>query len=307
VAQAVRLEDAAPVTATSIAERQNQPAALRAARAFRRRYAIARRWRALRLGVGLALGTVGVLLALLEPSTGEYVAALAAAWIVFSRTVLLAQERREQDAGALAQEVFDVEVFDLPWNAAKAGPAPAPEDLCNWGERQAESEVRDWYPDVGPVQHPLDVLLCQRASLTWARQDHGTYAHVLRWGVGVALLLTVVLGLILGLELGEYLLRLGLPVLPAALDILDIATANAALARSRGQLQLETDSLYARARDAGQPPSMHDCRVLQNEIYATRRVIGVPDWFYRLTRERRQRNMQDVAREQAQRLPATLR
>jgi hypothetical protein len=295
------------MTDASIAERQNQPTALRAARAFRRRYALARRWRALRLGVGLVLGTVGVLLALIEPSTSDYVAAFAAAWIVFSRTVLLAQERRAQDAGALAQEVFDVHVFDLPWNTAKAGPRPAPEDLCNWSEHQAETEVRDWYPDVRPAQHALDALLCQRASVTWARQDHGTYAEVLRWGVGVALVLTVALGLILGLELDEYLLRLGLPVLPAALDVLDIATANAALASSRGRLQLEADSLYERARDAGQPPSVHDCRGLQDEIYATRRVIGVPDWFYRLTRKRRQRNMQDVAREQVQRLPATLR
>lgn len=295
------------MTATSITERQNAPEALRAAKAFRRRYALARRWRSLRLGVGLVLGTVGVLLALLEPSTGEYVAAFAAAWIVFSRTVLLGQERREQDAGALAQEVFDIEVFGLPWNAAKVGPTPAPEDLCNWGERQGETEVRDWYPDVGTVQHPVDVLLCQRASVTWARQDHGTYAQVLRWSVGVALVLTVMLGLLLGLDLGDYLLRLGLPVLPAALDVLDIATANAELARSRGRLQREADSLYVRARDTHQPPSVHDCRGLQDEIYATRRVPGVPDWFYRLTRERRQRNMQDVAREHAQRLPAVLR
>lgn len=242
-----------------------------------------------------------------EPSTSDYVAAFAAAWVVFSRTVLLGQERREQDAGALAQEVFDVDVFGLPWNAAKAGPAPAPEDLCNWGERQAETEVRDWYPDVRPVQYPLDVLLCQRASVTWARQDHATYAQILRSCVGVALVLTVALGLILGLDLSEYLLRLGLPVLPAALDVLDIASANTGLARSRGQLQLEADSLYARARETGRPPSMHQCRGLQDEIHATRRVLGVPNSFYRLTRERRQRNMQDVAREQAQRLPAVLR
>jgi hypothetical protein len=52
---------------------------------------------------------------------------------------------------------------------------------------------------------------------------------------------------------------------------------------------------------------VHECRGLQDEIYATRRVLGVPDWFYRLTRKRRQRNMQDVATEQVQRLPATLR
>lgn len=118
---------------------------------------------------------------------------------------------------------------------------------------------------------------------------------------------TLVLGVALHLNLGDYLLRLGLPVLPAVLDVFDIATGNAALGRSRGRLAHEADRLYEQACDTGVPPTILECRALQDEIYATRRTVGVPSWFYRVTRTRRQLNMEEVAREQVERLPAGLR
>lgn len=295
------------MSAGSIAERQNTPGALFAARAFRRRYALARGWRGARIGVGLLLGAAGIVLALLESSLGEYVGAAAAAWVFFSRAVAQTYERRLQDAGAIAHEVFDTRVFDLLWNTAKIGAEPAPEDLRNWGRRQDEAEMRDWYPDVRPAQHPVDVLICQRATVTWARQDHATYAQALRWAVGVGLVLTIVLGWALGLELGEYLLRLGLPVLPLALDVLDVATANADVGHSKVRVEREASALYTRAKAVGQPPSTEDCRQLQDEIYATRRLPGVPNFFYRLTHAGRQQNMEDVAATQVQELPGGLR
>jgi hypothetical protein len=253
------------------------------------------------------LGTVGIALTLIEQSTADYVAGAAAAWIVFGRTLLAAQERREQEQGALAQEVFDIEVLRLPWNAATAGVQPAPEDLRNWGERQPPDSMRDWYADVRPARHPVDALICQRSSVTWARQDHATYARVLRVIGGAALVATILLGIALSMNLGEYLLRLGLPVLPAVLDIFDIASANDAIGRRRVLIAEEADRLYTRARDSAVAPSEAECRRLQDEIYGTRRVMGIPDWFYRLTRRRRQRNMEEVAREQVERLPPSLR
>jgi hypothetical protein len=295
------------VTSTSVQERQNKPAALRAARAFRRRYVLAKRWHVLRLGVGVLLGTAGLVLALLDRSTGDYLAAAAAVWIVLSRTVLLRQETHAQDDGALAQEVFDTKVLDLPWNATTAGPEPAPEDIRNWGEHQSEDEMRDWYADVRPARHPVDALICQRASVTWARQDHAPYAQILRVAVVTVVVGTLVLGVALGLSLGEYLLSLGLPVLPAMLDILDIANGNEVLGYSRARLAHEADRLYAEARTTGTAPSIQDCRSLQDEIYTTRRIMGVPSWFYRLTRHRRQRNMDEVTQEQVSNLPASLR
>jgi hypothetical protein len=295
------------LTATSIFERQNEPEALGLARAFRRRYSVARRWRLLRVGVGLLIGTVGVLLALLEPSTEEYVSAIAAAWLVFGRTVLDGYEERQRRCGALAQELFDTRVFDLPWNPSALGARPAPEDVRNWGRREADEGLRDWYADTYPARHPVGVLLCQRSIIAWARQDHATYSHLLRWSAGIAFAATVVLGLVLGLSLGEYLLRLGVPVLPSCLDVLDIAKANARVASAKKRLERRANVMLERACTSGTPPMIAECRELQDGIYATRLLPGVPSWMYAITRGERQQNMEDAVGHQALALPASLR
>lgn len=307
MAQAVRLKDAATLTATSIFERQNEPDALELAQAFRRRYAIAKRWRLLRIATGLLIGTAGVLLALLEPSTGAYVSAIAAGWIVLGSTVLDGYEQRQRRCGALAQELFDTLVFTLPWNPSAVGREPAPEDVRNWGRGRTDESLRDWYADARPARHPVDVLLCQRSVITWARQDHSTYAHLLRWAAGLAFVSTLIVGAILDLSLGEYLLRLGVPVLPACLDVVDIAKANSRVAVTKERLEQQADTLLTRARTTAQPPTITECRELQDGIYATRLLPGVPNWLYTLTRSQRQQNMQETVRHQVSTLPAVLR
>lgn len=295
------------MTASSIFERQNKPEAFGLAKAFRCRYAVARRWRRLRVATGVLIGTAGVLLALLEPSTGEYVSAIAAAWVVFGRTVLDAYEQRQRRCGAVAQELFDTEVFALPWNPSAVGARPAPEDVRNWGRGQREEDLHDWYADARPARHPVDVSLCQRSIITWARQDHTTYAHLLRWIVGVAFIATLIIGVALDHSLGEYLLRLGVPVLPAGLDVLDTAKANAQVAAAKERLENQADALVTRARTNARPPTIAECRELQDGIYGTRLLPGVPNWLYKLTRGTRQQNMENTVSQQVLDLPTALR
>jgi len=295
------------MSASTIFQRQNEPEALLFARAFRRRYTVARRWRLARLGVSTVLGTVGVVLALLEPSTGEYVSAAAAAWLLFGRVVLDIYEQRLRRDGAQAQELFDTHVLDLPWSSGTVGPRPIGEDVRNWARRQSDTDLRDWYADTQTAQHPVDALICQRSTITWARQDHANYAQFLRWAAGGIFFFTLVLGLALELTLSDYLLRLGLPMLPALLDIADIARANSQVAQSKTRLESQATSLLERAETTGTPPTVGDCRQLQDGIYTTRLLPGVPNWMYWFTRKDRQQNMESVARAQVQRLPTALR
>lgn len=154
----------------------------------------------------------------------------------------------------------------MPWNPSAVGARPAPEDVRIWGRGQSEEDLRDWYPDARPARHPVDVLLCQRSIITWARQDHTTYAHLLRWVVGVAYIGSLIIGLALDLSLGEYLLRLGVPVLPAGLDVLDIATANSQVAAAKRRRENQADALLTRARTNAVPPTTADCRELQDGV-----------------------------------------
>lgn len=288
--------------------RQNEAEALRVARAFRRRYALARRWRGARIGGGLVIGSAGIVLALAgNRDSGEYIAAAAALWLFLARFAFRPNERGLRREGALAQEVFDTQVFALPWNEAKAGPEPMPEDVRNWGRQESGDGLRDWYPDTRPAAAPLDALICQRATVTWARQDHAACARIMRWMVAAGFASTAVIGVAIGLDLGEYLLLLGLPTLPLALDLLDVADESMQVTRMKVRTERRATALYVRAQSSGVPPTIADCRQIQDEIYATRLLPAVPNWFYRVTRNRRQQNMEEVAATQANALPSPLK
>ena len=195
----------------------------------------------------------------------------------------------------------------FPGIRAPVGAQPAPEDVRNWGRGRDDEGLRDWYADARPARHPLDVLLCQRSIITWARQDHATYADLLRWTAGIAFVATIVLGVVLGLSLGEYLLRLGLPALPACLDVLDIAKGNARVASTKTRLEQRANFLLERACTTGTLPTVVECRELQDGIFATRLLPGVPSWMYEITRGERQLNMEDAVAQQVSQLPAGLR
>lgn len=288
-------------------ERQNEQIPLAAARAFRRRYTLSVRWRSLRVSVGFLIGTVGVLAALIFPATADYVSAAAAGWIVISRALLQPAEQRERHRAASAQELFDTTVFDLSWSRSISGAEPAIQDIRSWGRHQKEDGLRDWYADTRPATRPVDVLLCQRATITWARQDHVLYARVLRAGVLAAFVVTLIVGVVLGLSLGDYLLRLGVPILPAGLDVLDMATDNARLADGKVHLEAEANALLVESKRTQQVPEERAVRELQNAIYATRLRPGVPQWIYRLTRADRQDDMGAATRIDVEGLPDALK
>lgn len=296
--EAVWLPDAASVISASIFQRQSTPEALGYTRAFRRRYNSARCWRRVRVGVAVLLGTAGVLLALMEPATNEYVAALAAAWLVVGRLWLEPVERKERRCGAIAQKVFDTNVFKLPWSSGLVGDRPAPEDVLNWGRDEDQDGLSDWYSDTGSARHPVDVLISQRSILTWARQDHQEHAMLLKMGVAIAFAVTVVVGLALQLSMGEYLLRLGFPVLPGVAGHLRHRHRPSAGGQGKGAPREDCQPTARSGHHAG--AVAHGGRVPSSagRIYSTRLQPGVPNYMYKRNRPDREQNMDQVVADQ---------
>jgi hypothetical protein len=64
----------------------------------------------------------------------------------------------------------------MPWNAALAGRHPSPDDVVAAQHITDDTKYRNWYNmELGHTAWPADVLLCQRQSMVWSRQDHRAY------------------------------------------------------------------------------------------------------------------------------------
>jgi len=237
------------------------------------------------------------------PDIAEFLGAFAGLWIFVSRVLLVPWRDKWRLMGARAQEMFDCNVLALEWNPALADPL-AHEDIHAAARRAKRKTIKkrkpwrvgDWYPTNTDADWPKSVLICQRSNAVWARRQHGGYGWLL---VGVAALLFVagiIFGLSQELSLAAYLSTIALPSLPALLDATEEAKEHFKASEARQRLERETQ-----AQLDGDGEASLRLRGLQDQLFSLRHSAPlVPDWFYRLRREKLESDMRDAAKEIAQ-------
>lgn len=309
MAKAVWLADAETLGADvpQIYARQNQPTFIRLMRASSRCHALAGRVHAARVCVALGLLVAGPLIAVFEPSASEGIAAVSAGWAALGAFVFKGWEVKLKRRGAQAQEVFDCELFSLNWNAAVAGRRPAPEELHDWAKKQSSEKLKNWYPDVSGAQPPLDALLCQRSSLVWGRRNHEIYARVILGLAAGWVILNLLMGVALNLGLGEFLVRLFLPSLPALLLAGSTYEEHVEQAEAKGAVERTIDNVWRDSLDRGDRPGGTMIRQIQDRIFELRLGARPPAPLYRWRRERDEAAMVAAVEELVADLPPTLR
>jgi SMODS-associating 4TM effector domain len=225
-----------PDEALPLAERQNQPDLLRLLRAAAVSHGRAQRLDGAQIGVSVFVAALG-LVAAFAPVTETPIAILGGLWAVAYSTGLAAWGENELRRAALLQEMFDVRVFELPWNAVTAGEPLDPHEVSRLSQqcRKPDDLFRDYYL-VPAVPRPYDVLGCQQQNLGWAARVRRRYANVLL----AAALIWSGAGLVVGwlneLNVPELLLRWYVPSLGALLLAVDTHRAQRDAAAERERL-----------------------------------------------------------------------
>jgi hypothetical protein len=284
----------------TIADRQNDQRLLRVHSAGRRFYDRGQLWHRLRVTGSTAFVALGVLVTFRYQGAAEYLAAAAGAWILFARTLFDWFERRSFLWGAKAQEQFDTELFGLAWNDSLVGRRLSEEDIADAARHVDPATLRDWYPlDVDEIAWPRNAALCQRSSAAWGRRTHAAYVWILTISVFGWLLVTIAIGVVEGASLSEYLIRLFLPSMPALMDGTDLARTHRQVAERRSHVEESAERLLLNV-----DTSQEDVRRLQDQIFEIRRQPPrVPNWFYRLRRQRDDRAMREAADALVARIP----
>jgi hypothetical protein len=237
------------------------------------------------LTVALALASPLVLF--FKPSLGPTLGAIAGAWILLSRLILEPLKRQFQLRGATAQELFDCAVLGLDWNDSLARRLPEEEIRAASGAMKGVDKVRDWYPATKEIAWPTSVLVCQRSNAVWARRQHAAYARAVGVAAWVWMIFGIVIAVIHHATLGEYLVTIALPSLPALLDASELSRGHAAAANRRQLLEDQTNALMRDASASGQ-----QLREVQDQLFNLR--VGaplVPEWFYNLIRPKYEEDM----------------
>ena len=279
-----------------IGKAQNEESSLRRYLAADHYYGIAKLLHYGGAALTVVLALVSPLVLLFVPDVGPTLGAIAGAWLFGSRLLLEPVKRQLQLKGATAQEMFDCGIFELGWNETLARPLSEEEVRGASGSMKHAERVRDWYPTSKEMPWPKSVLVCQRSNAVWARRQHRVYSRVLLVAAGAWAIIGVIVAVVDGASLADYLVTIALPSLPALLDATEFARAHSSDAEKR---QLLEDKLNGHLRDG--TAISQDLREIQDQLFNLRRDAPlVPGWFYALVRRRFEEDMRYAAERAAE-------
>lgn len=284
----------------AISERQNSTQSMELLRAFTWFYLRAKRWHAYKVIGMLLFALASPLVLFWIPSMSQWIGALAGAWVLVGRTLLTWLNEEDVNKAAKIQEQFDVELFDLHWNASAAGSKEAHEDILNAAEKihseRKLNRLRNWYPNVDSAIWPLNVLACQRSNIVWSRRANNRYSRlVLFLGIGW-LIIGLIMAIIAKATTAEYLLIVFLPSQPAFLDTVDLVRGYRKLSVEQKSVENHISDLWELSMKTQGALVEEDCRVVQDQIYRLRRIgLQIPQIVYLVGRKRDEKAMRTAA------------
>ncbi len=289
-------------THLSIDQRQRDAESGRLLRAYAAEYRRAKFYKGLRLTVSGTLAIAGPILGALSIPPAGLVGAAAGLWVFISRLLLIPAERSRVGCAVRIQERFDTRLFDIPWAEALAGPEPSEEDIVDAArrlhgdKRLAQQHAEGWYPSTEGLPWPVDVLVAQWSSAVYGRRQHDAYFWFVAIGMSAVVAIAIVFGVALEMSLSDWLVTFLLPGLPALLDFGELAASHRRVAAAKEAIEAQITVLWRTEFAKPGTLTAEDCRRVQDEAFKLRaQDVQVPEWFYRVHRDRNEDNMHDAA------------
>lgn len=288
-----------PPSSDAIKSFQNEDASIRLLLAQRRLYSNAKYYLAARL-IGMAVIGVGApIVSVLCPDLAVVVGAIAGLWIFLGRTWLAARERFLTEQAAAVQERFDFRVFAMP-EIAPRHIAPSPEDVAlvtasvtNLHLEATEQHLLNWYPIQSGDPGTVSVAISQRANAAYTDRLLRKSATVWKSCAIVWVIVLAVASTVMELSFRDFLLGIFLPILPAALDVVEFMQGVRASARDRADLAAV---IQRRLEDSSKPLEPSELLVWQDRLFELRSTTPlVPDSIYWLSRKRNEAAMHAAA------------
>ncbi|KXK59352.1 hypothetical protein AWW66_24730 [Micromonospora rosaria] len=265
--------------------RQNKPEMMALLRAMAICHSRAQRLDNLRLSISVFVSLAGAVVAVTGTSA-TVVTAVGATWAAANAVGLGTWSRGQVRRAAVLQEMFDVDLFGLPWNEVAAGERLGSHEVSRLDRayRGSEKYLRDYY-EVPPLPHPYDILACQQQNLGWGARVRRRYAHSVLAGVAVWMLAGATFGLVAGLTVAQVLLQWFVPSLGALLLGLEVYRGQRDVAVDRDRALRILHQRIARAVGSGDAGSAQGLLLLarqaQDLIFRSRHEqTRVPNWFF---------------------------
>lgn len=304
----------------SISTIQNSKQQLKQLGAFSQLYLNAKRLLGLNLFLSVPMVLVWSIIVALVPQLALYGALWGAGVTLLSVLVLTPAQQAMQQRAAKVHQLFDCEIFELPWDEFNIGAEPEPETIFSANVDYVKGNpsyegLKNWYFDKSKVDKadvlPLYLarLICQRACCWW---DGGLRQRYAIWNLTTVLVLVAVvliLGLIRGLTLETFFTVVIIPLLPALVLGISQYREHQQSAADLKQLREKIEDVWEQAmKQKESPQDLYDWAIkFQDKLFDNRSTKPlIFNWIYKVYRAKDQQSMGEGMKEYVEEAIATL-
>lgn len=249
------------------------------------------------------IAVVAPIIGSISPELAVACGALAGAWIFLGRTWLSSKQKKNVNRAAAIQEQFDASVFGMSHTLAREN-APSLEDVekITGGHSQVKQrakieKLRDWYHFEPTADPATAVAAAQRANVSYSDSLLRTTARVWKGAIICWALIAILAAFLLNVEVGDFVLAVLLPLLPAFLDLVEFTRDY----ESASYIRRATATEIEGAIEAPKSLTVDQLLIWQERIYELRRTTPlVPDLIYSLQRKSNESAMKRVAKKLSQ-------
>ncbi len=298
----------------TIAQDQNSPRQLERLAAQRYMYSTAKRFLTVQLFLDLLSPIVLAVIIAFFPPFGVFGAFIAAMIVVVDLYLESLQSAKRQDAAGV-QELFDCELFGLECRDLIQRDFPDTIEIVRATEKYRRShptydDLKNWYStEVDQLPLYLARLVCQRINCYWDVQLRRKYLQTVGITFFIIFSIVMVVALIKGITVGNFLLVVVAPLLPAIGWISrEFIKQNEAI-RRKNKLKSYADELWTDAIKKHVPLEEIErrSRDLQDQIYNNRSSNPlILDVFYWRLQPKNEAEMNRSAKELADEALASL-
>jgi len=266
---------------------QNDNHSMTLLRAIQVAHRYTQRAQAVSLIMSLVIASLGVLAKMVYSPLLPAATIIGAGWAGVYAVALAPRLGRYLRTSAILQEMLDVALFGIPWNAVLVGPQLSEDDVSRLSRRFRgdEASLRDYYL-VAAVNGPYDVLFCLEQNLAWGSRVRRRFADLLLSFVTAWCAAGIIVGVAVGSTVSDLVTVWFVPSL--GLLLYCSAGARAQILTTRERIRVV--GLVRALMDDSSAPSLADdkafavfARQVQDVLFLARRQEPrTPHWFFGL-------------------------
>lgn len=219
---------------------------------------------------------------------------------IFDTLIVTPIIEQYKEKAAKIQELFDVAVFNLPWNNEAVGNKPDHEDINKYAnklkkDKKEFNKLVDWYSGkLSGIPHNIAVIICQRSNLWWDVELRSRFSKIAAIVAVLIIILLFFIGLLDDLTIKKFFLLVLSPALPiiifSARQYLDNRKAIKRLNELKDLLNTSWDEIIN--KKISDDRIFSRARRMQDQIYINRSNNPlILDWYYELEKSRQHENM----------------